>query len=138
MKLTRIETQDIPVSADDGLECRGTICHPVHAAHARTTWKEENEEAASAGEVAKVRTWVHEHRTLTGEPLCWIAYHGDLDGSSGRFCIVEWNAVGITKGLADRIGGRTWETYVNSAHSKGAGAVVHGCHWIVLFADWRR
>jgi len=93
---------------------------------------------AHTGEVVKVRTWVHEQGTLTGEPLCWIAYHGDLGGSSGRFCIVEWNAVGITKGLADRIGGRTRETYVNSAHLKGAGAVVHGCLWIVLFADWRR
>ena len=30
-----------------------------------------------------------------------------------------------------------WKTYVNCAHSAGAGAFVHGCHWMVLFADWR-
>ena len=26
---------------------------------------------------------------------------------------------------------------MNSAHSEGAGAFAHGCHWIVWFADWR-
>jgi hypothetical protein len=56
----------------------------------------------TTGEVAKVPTWVHEDGTPTRECLCWETYHGDLGGSSGGFCIVERNAVGIRRrrGLA--------------------------------------
>jgi hypothetical protein len=42
-KLTRVETEDIPVSTDGGLKYRGTGCQPFHAAHARTTWKVRSE-----------------------------------------------------------------------------------------------
>ena len=34
-------------------------------------------------------------------------------------------------------GGRLWRTYVKNAHWAGAGALGHGCHWIVPFADCR-
>ena len=50
VKLTRIETEDIPVCANGGLECIGTGRQPVHAAQARTTYKVENERWASRRE----------------------------------------------------------------------------------------
>lgn len=56
------------------------------------------EEAVTAGEDANLRTWVDKDGTLARQCLRWVAYHGDLGGSSGGFCIVEWNAIVVTRG----------------------------------------
>ena len=50
---------------------------------------------AGTGEVAKVRTWIHEDGTSARKYFCLEAYHGDLGGSSGWICIVERNTVSI-------------------------------------------